>query len=123
MAAWPTRFLRDDVGHLPKIVTPTAFQNHSQVLPTSGIGASPGSPPPQKLYVYYFRGELYCDVDILVVFEPQCDPLLPRYYELRGDLEALGERLGVLFDLTVLTEREFAERPLRDMDSLVEIAR
>jgi len=71
----------------------------------------------------YFRGELYCDVDILVVFEPQCDPLLPRYYELRGDLEALGERLGVLFDLTVLTEREFAERPLRDMDSLVEIAR
>ena len=49
--------------------------------------------------------------------------LLPIYYIVKNDIETLGGTLGIDFDLTVLTLDEFAERPLRDMDSLVEIFR
>jgi len=69
----------------------------------------------------HFRGESYRDIDILVVLKPKCGPLLPTYYSLKRALEELSEHLGVAIDLTVLTWEEFADRPLRDMDSLVEI--
>lgn len=68
-----------------------------------------------------FRGENYRDVDILIVLKTCDTSILPIYYALKIDIEALGRTLGVIFDLTVLTVDEFAERPLRDMDSLVEI--
>jgi predicted nucleotidyltransferase len=71
----------------------------------------------------HFRGEPYNDVDILVVLKPGSGPLLPTYYALKSKLELLGQRLGVTMDLTVLTWEEFVDKPLRDMDSLVEIVR
>ena len=71
----------------------------------------------------HFRGKSYNDVDILVVLKPGCASLLPTYYSLKEKLELLARRLGVAIDLTVLTWEEFAEKPLRDMDSLVEIVR
>ena len=71
----------------------------------------------------HFRGGPYNNVDILVVLKPDCGPLLPTYYDLKSEMERIGRCLGVTMDLTVLTWEEFADKPFRDMDSLVDIFR
>lgn len=67
----------------------------------------------------FFRNEPFNDVDVLFVLQQECQSHLAIYYDLKKTFDNMGERYGVCFDLTVLTEREFSERPLRDMNSLV----
>jgi hypothetical protein len=43
------------------------------------------------------------------------------FYELKEKFDQLAASLGAAFDLTVLTRKEFNERPLRDMDQLVRL--
>jgi predicted nucleotidyltransferase len=67
----------------------------------------------------YFRGEAsYRDIDLVIVVDCARADLLAKGHEIRRSFVNLGERLGVAFDLTILTPREFAEKPLRDMDAL-----
>lgn len=70
----------------------------------------------------YFRGEPYEDVDVLFVLKSTCESLLPVYYSLQADMLLLGSRWNILIDLTVLTFDEFLARPLRDMDSLINLS-
>jgi predicted nucleotidyltransferase len=67
----------------------------------------------------FFRSEPFDDIDVLIVLRQECQLRLVTYYELKTAFDNLGRNYGVRFDVTVLTEREFSERPLRDMDSLV----
>ena len=70
-----------------------------------------------------FRGQRYKDIDILVVASPSCKDHLGAYYEFRTKIESIGVRLSVVFDITFLTSREFEEKPLIEMDFLIEIFR
>ena len=69
----------------------------------------------------FFRSEPFNDIDVLLVVQPVGPSSLRTYYNLKTAFDGLSERFGIQFDITVLTEREFSERPLRDMDSLVPI--
>jgi predicted nucleotidyltransferase len=69
----------------------------------------------------FFRGEPFDDIDVLLVLQQGCQSRLNTYYELKTAFDNWGKDHGVHFDLIVLTEREFSERPLRDMDSLIPI--
>lgn len=69
----------------------------------------------------FFRNESsFSDVDVLVVVKSaEAAVQNPSLWERARSLEAV---LGIRVDLTVLTLTEFASRPLRDMDSLVDLA-
>lgn len=66
----------------------------------------------------FFRGATYDDIDLIVVLSCDWRDILLVSTPLRTAIHKLGERLGVKFDLTVLTLPEFAERPIRDMNEL-----
>ena len=65
----------------------------------------------------YFRGEPHNDIDILVVSSPYCRNTLELFYQVK---EGLG-RVDDSIDLTLLTYREFIEKPLIEHDQLIEI--
>ena len=69
----------------------------------------------------YFRSLPFNDVDILVVLKPECISSLEVYYKLQASFSELSDRLGFHIDFTVLTSKEFLERPLLEMDSLVSL--
>jgi predicted nucleotidyltransferase len=67
----------------------------------------------------YFRGdEDYQDIDLVIVVDCTHSDLLATGREIRNAFARLGRRLGTTFDLTILTPREFVEKPLRDMGTL-----
>jgi predicted nucleotidyltransferase len=67
----------------------------------------------------YFRGdEYYQDIDLVIVVDCARADLLATGREIRTSFVRLGNKLGITFDLTILTPREFAEKPLRDMGAL-----
>jgi len=72
---------------------------------------------------YFRREQPYRDIDVLVVLKPDRDQILPTFCRVKSDLEQMGKRMAVSLDLTFLKFEEFADRPLRDMDSLVDIFR
>ena len=67
----------------------------------------------------YFRSEVFSDVDVLIVLGGHSTERLRTFAHLREKFAELELELGVSFDLTILTPREFSERPLREMNSLV----
>lgn len=67
----------------------------------------------------FFRGKDANDCDLLLVVENDCEDLGRLHAELSRSFLSLGEKLLVLFDLTILTEREHQRRPLREHDILV----
>ena len=67
----------------------------------------------------FFRSSRYHDIDILVVASPSCKDCLATYYKFRHGIPTLITRLGVEFDITFLTSREYQERPLLEMDDLI----
>jgi|SRR5579871_2971512 len=69
----------------------------------------------------FFRDEPFNDIDVLLVLQQGCQSRLTTFYELKAAFDNFDKKYGVHFDITVLTEREFSERPLRDMDSLIPI--
>jgi predicted nucleotidyltransferase len=69
----------------------------------------------------FFRSEDSQDIDILFVVRASCNEPLKVFYEIQKSLLVLEKSLGIKFDLLVLTEEEFRERPLRDMDSIVKL--
>ena len=71
----------------------------------------------------FFRSQRYSDIDIIAVASPSCEDYLGTYYAFRTKIESIGVRLSVIFDITFLTAREFEERPLLEMDRLVEVFR
>jgi predicted nucleotidyltransferase len=70
----------------------------------------------------FFRGVPFNDIDLAVVLSRSTSRGLASYYELRVEFDQLARRLGVVFDLNVFTEDEFADRPLRDMHELLLLA-
>lgn len=67
----------------------------------------------------FFRHKSYSDIDIVVVFSADCIETLPVFNAALKRTEALGQTIGVRFDVTPLTEREFKRKPLLESDSLV----
>ena len=67
----------------------------------------------------FFRGGIYRDVDLVVLIDDiqarDRDYLRLLYSQFRS----LAHIFDVPIDLVVLSTREFAQRPLRDMESLV----
>lgn len=67
----------------------------------------------------FFRGNCFNDVDLAIVLSPSSTRALVSYYRTKAEIDRLGYKLGVAFDLSVFTEDEFALRPLRDMCELL----
>lgn len=66
----------------------------------------------------FFRGEDFNDIDLLFVISGSEERLLDTSRAIRHRMAALSKKLGCTIDPLVLTEREMAEEPLRDMSSL-----
>lgn len=65
-----------------------------------------------------FRNEPFRDIDILAVVKDGPTVALDTYYALRTSLENATRMYGAPIHLTMLTEVEFASRPLRCMNAL-----
>ena len=65
----------------------------------------------------YFRGEPFNDLDLVVVVAPT-ETITEVGRTIRTALAPIAEMVGVPIDVTILTQAEFAERPLRDMHTL-----
>jgi predicted nucleotidyltransferase len=80
-------------------------------------------PDIQAVYGFgsFFRAEPYNDIDVLIVLRCNRIHILSAFKRIKAGFDKLGETQNVDFDLLVLTEAEFAEKPLRDMGSLIPI--
>lgn len=67
-----------------------------------------------------FRNEPFrdIDIDILAIVKDRPTVALDTYYVLRTALENATRMYGAPIHLTMLTEVEFASRPLRSMNAL-----
>lgn len=69
----------------------------------------------------FFRGNNPKDCDLLLVVKDDSPNLGKLHADLSKAFFALGKKLEIDFDLTVLTEREHKAAPLREHDRLVPI--
>lgn len=69
-----------------------------------------------------FRGEVFNDCDLLLVVRNDCEDLGSLHKNLNEIFFDLGLALSIIFDITILTEREHDGKPLREHDSLVPIS-
>jgi predicted nucleotidyltransferase len=67
----------------------------------------------------FFRGDLYNDIDILIVASPSCEDTLSLFYLIKNKLQKVVPSLYI--DITLLTYSEFLTKPLLEMDTLAEI--
>jgi predicted nucleotidyltransferase len=65
-----------------------------------------------------FRDEPFRDIDILAVVKDGPMVALDTYYALKTALEDATRMYGAPIHLTMVTEIEFASRPLRCMNAL-----
>jgi predicted nucleotidyltransferase len=65
-----------------------------------------------------FRGEPFRDIDILAVVKAEPSVALDTFYDLRIALENATTIYGAPVHLTMLTEVEFASKPLRCMNAM-----
>lgn len=70
----------------------------------------------------FFRSAVANDCDILLVVNSNCEDLGLLHADLYGVFMLLSEKLSVVFDLTILTEREHQRKPLREHDVLVSLS-
>ncbi len=72
---------------------------------------------PDLLAVYgfgsFFRGSHSRDCDILVVVSDDHRDLGTLHATISHEFRSLGHRVGILFDVTILTAREHRRKPLR----------
>jgi hypothetical protein len=71
----------------------------------------------------FFRRTAYRDIDILAVAIMGCRNHLRAYYDFQRGAAHIGHKLSVSIDITFLTAREYQERPLLEMDTLIELYR
>lgn len=85
-----------------------------QSLPIAQLGI-------KRVYGFgsFFRREKFCDVDLAVVVQPAVAASVSCYYAMKNEFDRAASNLCVPIDLTILTEEEFKERPLRDMHELI----
>ncbi len=67
----------------------------------------------------FFRGDVYNDVDVLIVLSAPREELTELTSALRSAFIIVERDFNLKFDLLFLTPEEFSSRPLRDMDQLV----
>ncbi len=81
---------------------------------------------PHLLNIYgfgsFFRQKNANDCDLLLVISDDCPNLGTLHADLYKKFSILGDELFIVFDLTILTEREHKSGPLREHDQLIEIS-
>lgn len=70
----------------------------------------------------FFRSNNPKDCDLLLVVKDDSPNLGKLHADLSKSFFALGKKLAIDFDLTILTEREHRSAPLREHDMLVTIS-
>lgn len=70
----------------------------------------------------FFRSEHASDCDLLLVVNGRCSNLGLLHADLSKVFSELGERLSIVFDLTILTEREHMRAPLREHCNLINVS-
>lgn len=70
----------------------------------------------------FFRSDHYGDCDILLVVANDCPCLGKLHEDLCRRFFSLGEVYSIIFDLTILTEREHEGKPLIEHDFLIPIS-
>lgn len=73
---------------------------------------------PSAVAVYgfgsFFRNEPFDDIDLVVILDAAEGELDASALALRRTFASASIELGVRFDITTLTVREFADKPLRE---------
>src|SRR5882724_4823602 len=70
----------------------------------------------------FFRRESFRDCDLLLVIADDSPNPGRLHSELSSSFSEIGEKLGIKFDVTVLTETEHLHAPLREHATLVTLA-
>jgi predicted nucleotidyltransferase len=70
----------------------------------------------------FFRNQSFHDIDLLFVLSINDGSILRTSNKIRSLLSDLSSKLGVTLHPLILTEREFAEAPLRDMQEIVSLS-
>jgi hypothetical protein len=69
----------------------------------------------------FFRGMPYHDCDILVVIGDDTGDLGHIHFKICHWFQNLGNEIGIIFDVCILTEREHYTKPLREHNNLFQI--
>jgi predicted nucleotidyltransferase len=67
----------------------------------------------------YFRSQSFRDCDVLLVIADASPNPGRLHSELSSSFTKLGTKLGITFDVTILTETEHSRAPLREHPALV----
>lgn len=70
----------------------------------------------------FFRNKKANDCDLVLVVDDNCPDLGLLHAELHRIFSDLGKKLSIVFDLTVLTEREHKRKPLIEHNILIPIS-
>lgn len=70
----------------------------------------------------FFRADKPSDCDLLLVVKDDSLDLGKLHAELSMDFLSLGQKISIHFDLTILTEREDARKPLIEHENLIAIS-
>lgn len=70
----------------------------------------------------FFRTDKPSDCDLLLVVKDDSSDLGKLHAELSMDFFNLGQKMSIHFDLTILTEREHARKPLIEHENLITIS-
>ncbi len=78
-----------------------------------------------KVYGFgsFFRFHNPSDCDLLLVIKNDCSNLASIHSELSKYFHKIGKKLGVKFDLTILTEREDSRKPLMEHNKLIPLSK
>lgn len=69
----------------------------------------------------FFRSDSYNDVDILIVFNNNCNLPLQEFYIVKNLLSKIEVEYDILIDITYLSYTEYARKPLLESDFLIDI--
>ncbi|MDD2449563.1 MAG: hypothetical protein PHS42_05295 [Sulfurimonas sp.] len=70
----------------------------------------------------FFRTDTPSDCDLLLVVKDDSSDLGKLHAELSSVFLILGKRISIDFDLTILTEKEHARKPLLEHKNLIPIS-
>ncbi|RZI42902.1 hypothetical protein EGT07_11840 [Herbaspirillum sp. HC18] len=70
----------------------------------------------------FFRSKKANDCDLVLVVDNNCPDLGFLHAKLHRIFSDLGNKLSIIFDLTILTEREHERKPLIEHNILIPIS-
>jgi predicted nucleotidyltransferase len=67
----------------------------------------------------FFKGELFNDIDLVVIVHSEVSRSINRYYKIKAALDRISREFNAPIHATFLTRGEFVDAPLRDKGQLI----